>query len=125
MRAAGVFSTSRPGTYDLSLHGPNGFFRHFAGSPATELRVETLADHRWGRLTLRIVNAHRDRRRPRRLVLAIAGAYGPDRRLELRGDAEITVDTDHAGGWYDIALTTPTDPASPTSSPGAWSPPVS
>ena len=22
-----------PGTYDLSVHGPNGFFRHFAGSP--------------------------------------------------------------------------------------------
>jgi phospholipase C len=28
---------TNPGTYDLSLHGPNGFFRHFAGSPATEL----------------------------------------------------------------------------------------
>ena len=34
-----------PGTYDLSLHGPNGFFRHFAGSPATELRVEVHGDH--------------------------------------------------------------------------------
>ena len=27
-----------PGTYDLSLHGPNGFFRHFAGSPARAAR---------------------------------------------------------------------------------------
>ncbi len=99
-----------PGTYDLSLHGPNGFFRHFAGSPATELRVEADADHRRGRLTLRIADAHRDRRRKRPLVLEVADAYGPDRKLELRGDGEISVDAGHAGGWYDIALTTPADP---------------
>jgi phospholipase C len=98
------------GKYDLSLHGPNGFFRHFAGSPATELSVETQADDRRGRLTLRIADAHRDRGRKRRLVLEVADAYGSHRKLELRGDTEITVDTGHAGGWYDIALTTPADP---------------
>jgi phospholipase C len=70
---------SNPGTYDLSL-------------------VETHADHRWGRLTLRIADAHRDRRRKRRLMLEVADAYGPDRKLELRGDGEITIDTGHAGG---------------------------
>ena len=43
-----------PGTYDLSLHGPNGFFRHFAGSPETVLSVEVDDDHGGGRLTLRI-----------------------------------------------------------------------
>ena len=34
-----------PGTYDLSVHGPSGFFRHFAGSPGTALRVEVHGDH--------------------------------------------------------------------------------
>jgi phospholipase C len=29
----------------------------------------------------------------------------------LHGDGEITVDTRHSGGWYDIALTLPADPA--------------
>jgi phospholipase C len=96
-----------PGKYDLSVHGPNGFFRHFAGSAATELRVETDADHRRGRLTLQITDAHRGKRR---IVLKVADAYGPDRTLELRGDAKITIETGHAGGWYDITLTTSTDP---------------
>ncbi len=99
-----------PGRYDLSLHGPNGFFRHFAGSPATELRVEANADDQSRRLTLRIVDGHRDRRHQRRLELQIADAYGPDRRLELSGAEEISVDTGHSGGWYDIAITTPSDP---------------
>jgi hypothetical protein len=44
-------------------------------------------------------------------VVELADAYGPDRRLELHGDGQISVDTGHAGGWYDIALTTPSDPA--------------
>jgi phospholipase C len=94
-----------PGTYDLSLHGPNGFFRHFAGSPATALRVDTHLDHRTGRLTLRIV----DDRRDRRIVLEVVDAYGRDRKLQLHREAEITVDTGHSGGWYDIALATPAD----------------
>jgi phospholipase C len=94
-----------PGSYDLSLHGPNGFFRHFAGSPATSLRVETHVDHRQGRLTLRIVDDHR----ARRVALTVADAYGRDRTLVVRREAEITVDTGHSGGWYDIALTTPAD----------------
>jgi phospholipase C len=42
-------------------------------------------------------------------VVKIADAYGPDRKVELHRVEEITVDTRHCGGWYDIALTTPTD----------------
>ena len=44
-------------------------------------------------------------------MLEVADAYGHDQRVELRGESEITVDTHHAGGWYDIALTSPSDPA--------------
>jgi phospholipase C len=96
-----------PGTYDLSLHGPNGFFRHFAGSPATQLRVEVDGDQKSGRLRLLVLRAG-GRREP--VVVAVADAYGPDRRVELRGGAaEIPVDTSRSGGWYDIALTTPGD----------------
>jgi phospholipase C len=102
---------TNPGTYDLSLHGPNGFFRHFAGSPATGLRVEVHGDHRSGRLRLRVIdgNHHRDRRRRRPVVVEVADAYGPDRKIRLDGVEEIGIDTRHCGGWYDIALTTPSD----------------
>lgn len=42
-------------------------------------------------------------------MVEAADAYGPDRKIRLDGVEEITVDTRHSGGWYDIALTTPND----------------
>ncbi|HTX13368.1 MAG TPA: phospholipase C, phosphocholine-specific [Solirubrobacteraceae bacterium] len=101
-----------PGTYDLSIHGPNGFFRHYAGSPATVLRADEHADHDTGRLTLRLSDGadrgdHGRNRAP--VIVETADAYGSDRQIELAGMSEITVDTRHSGGWYDIALTTPSD----------------
>jgi len=96
---------ANPGTYDLSLHGPDGFFRHFAGSPATTLRVEEQGDRDLGELTLRIT--HGNHRRP--VVVNVANAYGAKRHVTLDGTSEITIDTRHSGGWYDIALTTPSD----------------
>jgi phospholipase C len=102
-----AIALANPGTFDLSLHGPHGFFRHFAGSHATTLRVEEQGDHHIGRLRLRL--AHDRHRRP--VVVHVADAYGPDRRITLQGTSEITIDTRHSGGWYDIALTTRSDPS--------------
>ncbi len=96
-----------PGTYDLSVHGPNGFFRHFAGSPATALRVEVDTEHELGRLRLRLTDGGVRRRAP--VVVKVADAYGPDHRIRLHGTREITINTRHSGGWYDIALSTPSD----------------
>jgi phospholipase C len=100
-----------PGTYDLSVHGPNGFFRHFAGSPATALGVDVHGDHGLGRLTLRLVDNDRsDRgRRPEPVRVNVVDAYGPDRHITLDGTSEISIDTGRSGGWYDIALSTPSD----------------
>lgn len=106
-----------PGTYDLSLHGPNGFFRHFEGSPATEVAVESGSERHSRYLRLRLTAAsrhgreryrHRDRRGgPIRVHLA--DAYGPGRDIEFHEAAELVVDTANTGGWYDITLTMPTD----------------
>jgi phospholipase C len=98
---------ANPGTYDLSIHGPNGFFRHFAGSPAMVVTVEVHTDHRAGRLRLRLTAGGGHHRGP--VVVKIADAYGPERHIKLRGTREITIDTYHSGGWYDIALSTPSD----------------
>jgi phospholipase C len=94
-----------PGTYDLSLHGPNGFFRHFAGSPASVLQVQVRGDDGSGRLLLRI--AAGESRRP--VVVQLANAFGRDRRFTLRGPEAIVIDTRGSGGWYDVALTSPDD----------------
>ena len=64
-----------PGHLRPSLHGPNGFFRHFSGP----------------------------------VVVDLADAYGTNRHITLRGTVEIIIDTSHSGGWYDIALRTPSD----------------
>ena len=95
-----------PGTYDLSLYGPNGFFRHFAGSPATTVRVEERGDHepRRAQAPDHGTAAHR-----RPVVVDFADAYGAHRRITVHGTTEITIDTHHSGGWYDIALSTRSD----------------
>jgi phospholipase C len=94
-----------PGVYDLSLHGPNGFFRHFAGSLGTTLQVEVDGDHNGGRLRLKLIDT-RDRRQRSPIVVSVADAYGPDRNVRINGTGEIAVDTSRSGGWYDIALST-------------------
>ena len=98
-----------PGTYDLSLHGPNGFFRHFAGSPDTAVRVDVDT-----RPPVRPAQAPAPAHRPWRPPPP-AGRRRCRRRLRSRPadrgarHEEITIDTRHSGGWYDIALSTPSD----------------
>jgi phospholipase C len=106
-----AIALANPGTYDLSVHGPNGFFRHFAGSPGTVLQVETRRHRETGKLTLRLTDSGERPRlgHHRPLVLDVANAYGADRQIELNRTGQITIDTSHSGGWYDIALTTQSD----------------
>ena len=103
---------ANPGTYDLSLHGPNGFFRHFAGSrrdgAASRGASRRRARHADAPVTDRsatIGSAAVDRSSKSRTPTA------PDGTSECDGTGEITIDTRHSGGWYDIALTTPSDPS--------------
>ena len=43
------------------------------------------------------------------VVVDVADAYGPDHKVRCDGQREIVVDTGHAGGWYDLALSSPAD----------------
>jgi phospholipase C len=101
-----------PGTYDLSLHGPNGFFRHYAGSPQTTLAVQESTSLWAGSVKLRIkagagASGHRRRREP--VIVDVVDAYRGTYQVECRGHGEIIVETGRTGGWYDLALTSPTD----------------
>ena len=51
-----------------------------------------------------------DRHRPA-ITIDIADAYGRDRRITVQRTKAITINSRHSGGWYDIALTTPSDPS--------------
>ena len=100
-----------PAGYDLSLHGPNGFFRHFAGSAAGAVEVTAGTDRATGELTLSLV----DRRRPgarKPLTVRVADAYARDQVVHLeRGSGEVRIATGRSGGWYDVALATSSDPS--------------
>ena len=52
---------------------------------------------------------HRGGHRGRSIEVHVANAYGPDRSITLHGSEELTIDTSDSGGWYDIALKTPSD----------------
>ncbi|GAA3665199.1 phospholipase C, phosphocholine-specific [Nocardioides ginsengisoli] len=89
------------GDYDVHLHGPNGFFRRFAGSTQAERVLVDLAP------------------------LSRGGGVGSGKlRLTVQGDAEVAVtdvyagpltvragrvdlDTRASGGWYDVTVTIP------------------
>jgi phospholipase C len=93
-----VTTFRNPGRYDLSLHGPNGFYRHFAGAHPSKLRVLEGVDSA-GKLTLRLVHVHGS------VVVHAADAYGGNGSLTVDGSNEITIDTNHSGGWYEVTLT--------------------
>jgi phospholipase C len=107
-----AFSLANPGTYDLSLHGPNGFYRHYAGSPQTVLKVDEITLGSAGRVKLRITGGAESfgRRRHRHQVLVnVVDAYGGEYTVQGDGETEIVVQTRGAGGWYDLALSSPED----------------
>ncbi|GAA4706879.1 phosphocholine-specific phospholipase C [Nocardioides conyzicola] len=88
------------GAYDVTLHGPHGFFRRFAGDRATDAVDATL---RVGRDTVTVVL--RARNAP--ATLTLTNAYtGRSRTITLRRGAvrTIPVESRASGGWYDVAV---------------------
>lgn len=42
-------------------------------------------------------------------MVRVADAYGAHRHIKVHHRREITIDTRHSGGWYDISLRTSSD----------------
>ncbi|HKA98718.1 MAG TPA: alkaline phosphatase family protein, partial [Streptosporangiaceae bacterium] len=99
--------------YDLSVHGPNGFFRHFkggAGGPGADLAIQALYGprHHEHEITLNLQNrgsapaevtvSDRYSSRSTTLTLAPGGAKALQFSLE------------RTRGWYDLAVTVQGDP---------------
>jgi hypothetical protein len=75
------------------------------------LKVEVDDDHAGGKLRLKVTDGggHSANGSHRRAVINVANAYGPHRHTTLNLGEELTVETRHSGGWYDIALTSKSD----------------
>lgn len=95
--------------YDLSVYGPNGFFRRFKGAKSSpDLEIRPVYDERHLDLTLEIRN-----RTGKRLELTVRDAYHRRQTtLSLRpGETEHkTWSLDHAHGWYDLTVSATGDP---------------
>ncbi|MGW0584037.1 alkaline phosphatase family protein, partial [Streptomyces sp. NPDC002920] len=94
------------GSYDLTVHGPNGFLRVFKGRKAG---VEVTARHSGGCLELTFTN-----KASGTAELRLADGYG--RRtttVKVRSGAVVRHSVDLAAGrrWYDVTVTSATDPA--------------
>jgi phospholipase C len=101
------------GGYDLSLHGPNGFFRRFKGAPPDPAgaapEVQARFDARGGVLHLTMSNQGRTS-----CALHIASALGGGevrQQLPPGATARIAWSVRRDAHWYDLAVTSDHDPA--------------
>jgi phospholipase C len=110
---AGKTLTAAPlpaGAYDLTVYGPNGFLRHFAGvTPGLE--VEARYEPEGARVTLVLSNPSP----AQRVAVVRPRAYlkSPPRRLALApgGKVEDVWLIGPSGGWYDLEVTDAHDSA--------------
>jgi phospholipase C len=95
--------------YDLSLFGPNGFFRRFAAGPQHPgVTARARYDERHERITLEFTN-----RGPKRIELAVADRYSSQRvRLVLKPGETRSEDwsLSKSRRWYGLSVTIPGDP---------------
>ncbi len=99
-------------TYDLSVYGPNGFFRQFKGSVAgtgrADIHIRTSYESERHGLKLAIKN-HRERE----IELTILDVYTNqtiNRVVEEGDDFEEYFSLRSTSGWYDLVIQSPSDP---------------
>jgi phospholipase C len=100
-----------PGPYDLTVHGPNGFYRRFAGDTSRAQPIVTVAADARLRLVVGLAGA------PGLATLRMAEDYplseGEARRdvmLPASGVARSVWDLRGSDHWYDLTLTLADDP---------------
>ncbi|MFE0926238.1 phosphocholine-specific phospholipase C [Streptomyces mutabilis] len=96
------------GSYDLTVHGPNGFLRAFRGA-GRATGAEVTARHTGDDLRLTFTNAGSGTAR-----LRVADAYGGrSRTVTVRPGATVhhTVGLARSRRWYDVTVTSESDPA--------------
>ena len=112
--AAGHWNTGRPGPYDLTVHGPNGFYRRFAGDAAQPQPQVMIATDARGVLTVGVTGVGEE---AALAVLDMDPAYPLSegearRRLTVRPGAasQSTWDLRGSDHWYDLTVSLENDP---------------
>jgi phospholipase C len=85
--------------FNVSFHGPNGFFRRFRGDVDAPL-LDVRAGARRGHLVLQLRNLSQHRQR-----VHVANAHGPDQHLRIKPGGVSSVRVPLTGGWYDVLVT--------------------
>ncbi|WOQ17840.1 phospholipase domain-containing protein [Raineyella sp. W15-4] len=85
------------GDYDIQLHGPNGFFRRYAGHGDSTLLAEVAPAGASHQLQLKLSGAAGQQ-------VVVTDAYGAPRRLN--GNGALTLDLRASSGWYDVTFST-------------------
>ncbi|MGW5176007.1 phosphocholine-specific phospholipase C [Streptomyces sp. NPDC004082] len=96
------------GSYDLTVHGPNGFLRTFRG-PGKGAGPEVTARHAGDDLELTFTN-----KGSKAVTLRLGDGYGGRARtFHVRAGATVrhTVDLRASRRWYDLSVTSEADPA--------------
>jgi phospholipase C len=95
--------------YDLTVHGPNGFLRRFAGHAADGMTVDAAYQPERGQIVLAISNPG-----PVRRLTVTPGAYphGAARVRQLEAGQTLTEAwrIDRSAHWYDLIVTSDHDP---------------
>jgi phospholipase C len=105
-----IWTPASNGAYDLSVHGPNGFFRRFAGgvgASAANLTVATSYDLAQGGITLTVTNAG-----TASTLVTIVDKYTGNSRQQVvaPGVAFETYWSLHGSySWYDLVITAGSD----------------
>lgn len=93
-------------TYDLAAHGPDGFYRRWAGTTAKAgLEASLSRPGSSGNVKLDLSNG------PASASVTIKNAYGASQTVEIGANQKRTVVLATSKGWYDLALTSSADPA--------------
>jgi phospholipase C len=112
-RISDTFSLATLGqsTYDLSVHGPNGFFRQFRGSLVSQpfaVNSRLIHDRDDGSVLLEIENFGKSAA----TVHVLDGYSGKVTSITLRAGQKVPRSwrLQHSFGWYDLNVTSPSDP---------------
>jgi phospholipase C len=99
------------GAYDLTVYGPNGFLRQFAGGGSAALEAEAKYDPAGRRVTIVVRNAGATPRTA--VVRARAYLKLPPSRLTLApgGAVDVVWYVEPSGCWYDLEVTDAHDSA--------------
>lgn len=107
-----AWAPSTSGQYDLSVYGPNGFFRTFAGTtnplPAANVETQVCYDIANGNIQLTLINHGTAASQ----VQVADGSYGAQARSYSIAAGAQAVDTwslANSNGWYDLLVTVAAD----------------